>query len=104
MVGMSYVHDIGGLHGFGVVPGRDDELLFHAAWEARIFAIVRSLLHDKVFTWDEFRHVIERMEPVEYFGNGYYERWAVGLERLCVEKGLLSADEQHVIEAAMEGP
>jgi nitrile hydratase accessory protein len=90
---MSYVHDIGGLHGFGVVPGRGDELDFHAAWEARVFAIVRAMLHNGVFTWDEFRHAIERMGPVEYFGNGYYERWVVALERLCVEKGLLTAGE-----------
>ncbi|HEV2780059.1 MAG TPA: nitrile hydratase accessory protein [Actinophytocola sp.] len=99
---MSYVHDIGGLHGFGPVPGRDDELDFHAAWEARVFAIVRSLLHNGVFTWDEFRHAIERMAPADYFASGYYERWTEALERLCVEKGLITAEQRDDIRAAME--
>jgi hypothetical protein len=99
---MSYVHDIGGLHGFGEVPERDDELTFHAAWEARVFAIVRSALHNGAFTWDEFRHAIERMAPADYFASGYYERWTEALERVCLEKGLLTADEQARIRAAME--
>jgi nitrile hydratase accessory protein len=98
---MSYVHDIGGLHGFGPLPGRDDELNFHAAWEARAFAIVRSLIHNGEFTWDEFRHAIERMDAGDYFASGYYERWTDAVERLCVEKGLLSEDERGAILAAM---
>jgi nitrile hydratase len=99
---MSYVHDIGGLHGFGPLPGIDDELNFHAAWEARAFAIVRSLIHNGAFTWDEFRHAIERMEPSAYFASGYYERWTAVVEQLCVEKGLLTSDDRATILAAME--
>jgi nitrile hydratase accessory protein len=99
---MSYVHDIGGLHGFGPLPGIDDELNFHAAWEARAFAIVRSLIHNGAFTWDEFRHAIERMEPGAYFASGYYERWTAAVEQLCVEKGLLSEDDRARIVAAMD--
>jgi nitrile hydratase len=95
------VHDIGGLHGFGPMTGLDDELSFHAAWEARIFAIVRSLIHNGAFTWDEFRHAIERMPPAEYFGNGYYERWAHAVERLCLEKGLLTEEARAAVLAAM---
>lgn len=98
---MSYVHDIGGLHGFGALPGLDDEVLFHAAWEARAFAIVRTLIHNGAFTWDEFRHSIERMQPAEYFASGYYERWTAAVERLCVEKGLLSEADHAEILAAM---
>ncbi|HEU5471490.1 MAG TPA: hypothetical protein VFV67_12620 [Actinophytocola sp.] len=101
---MSYVHDIGGLHGFGPVDGRDDELYFHAAWESRVFALVRALIHNKAFTWDEFRHAMERMEPAEYFANGYYERWALGVEQLCAEKGLISAADRAAIHAAMAEP
>lgn len=99
MVGMSYVHDIGGLHGFGPVTGIDDEASFHAAWEARVFAIVRSLIHNGVFTWDEFRHAIERMGAGAYFTTGYYGRWADAVERLCVEKGLLSEAEREALGA-----
>lgn len=98
---MSYVHDIGGLHGFGEVPGRDDEASFHAAWEARIYAIVRSLTHNHAFTLDEFRHAIERMDTSVYLATPYYERWADAVERLCVEKGLLSEDDRDAVLAAM---
>jgi nitrile hydratase len=99
---VSYVHDIGGLHGFGPLPGLDDELNFHAAWEARAFAMVRSLIHNGAFTWDEFRHAIERMDPAAYFASGYYERWTVAAERLCVEKGILTEADQAEVLAAME--
>jgi nitrile hydratase accessory protein len=90
---MSYVHDIGGTQGFGPLPGLDDDVAFHAAWEARVFAIVRSLIHNGVFTWDEFRHAIERMDPAAYLGTSYFERWAEAVERLCVEKGVIAGVE-----------
>ncbi|HEV8558789.1 MAG TPA: nitrile hydratase accessory protein [Actinophytocola sp.] len=99
---MSYPHDIGGMHGFGPVPGLDDEHLFHAAWEARAFAVVRSLIQNGVFTWDEFRHAIERMPAGAYFSSGYYERWADAAERLCVEKGVLTPAERDQLQAATD--
>jgi nitrile hydratase subunit beta len=98
---MSYVHDVGGLHGFGPIPGIDDDEVFHAAWEARAFAIVRSLIHNGLFNFDEFRHAVERMEPGQYFTSGYYERWVAAVELLCVEKGLLTEDERDAVVAAM---
>jgi nitrile hydratase subunit beta len=99
---MSYVHDIGGLHGFGPIPGIGDDQDFHAAWEARLFAIVRSLIQNGAFTGDEFRHATERMEPGQYLAAGYYQRWADAVERLCVEKGLLTEDERSAVLAAMD--
>jgi nitrile hydratase subunit beta len=81
------VHDIGGVPGFGAVPGLDDERDFHFAWEARAFALVRALIHNGVFTWDEFRDAVERLPG--YAESGYYERWADAAERLCVAKGVL---------------
>ena len=90
---MSYVHDIGGLHGFGPMSGLDDDLNFHAAWEARAFALVRTLIHNGAFTWDEFRHAIERMAPADYLGSSYYARWLDALGRVLVEKGVVTADD-----------
>lgn len=91
---MNYIHDIGGLHGFGPVPDRHDELQFHAAWEARTFALMRALLHNGVFAVDEFRHAVERMEPAAYLSATYFERWVDAIERLCVERGLITAAER----------
>ncbi|MFL6140704.1 MAG: hypothetical protein ACJ72N_02395 [Labedaea sp.] len=99
---MSYVHDVGGMHGFGPVAELGDSAPFHAAWEARVFGIVRALIYSGAFGPEEFRHAIERMDPTTYLGASYYERWADALERLCVEKGLISADERDSVLAAMD--
>jgi nitrile hydratase subunit beta len=101
---MGYVHDIGGLYGFGAVPGTDDELEFHAAWEVRLFGIGRSLVHNRHFTVDELRHAVERMDPADYLAASYFERWACALELLCEEKGILTPDERAAIVAAGEEP
>jgi nitrile hydratase len=86
---MTSVHDLGGMHGFGPVLSIEDSALFHAAWEARVFGIVRALIYNRAFTADEFKEAVERMDPAAYLGAAYYERWTDALERLCVEKGLL---------------
>ncbi len=101
---MTYVHDIGGLHGFGPVEDVADAAPFHAAWEARVTGIVRALIYNRAFTADEFRHAIERMDPAAYLGASYYARWTDALERLCVEKGLLSEEDRAAAHAAMEAP
>ena len=37
---MNGVHDMGGMHGFGPIVREENEPLFHAAWEARVRAMV----------------------------------------------------------------
>lgn len=101
---MGYVHDVGGMHGFGSIADLDDSAPFHAAWEARVFGIVRALIYNGAFAPDEFRHAIELMDPTAYLGASYYERWADALERLCVEKGLLTEDDRGAARAAMGEP
>jgi nitrile hydratase len=101
---VSYVHDIGGRYGFGAVPGLDDEAAFHAAWEARIFGILRSLIHNGAFTWDEFRHAVEQTPPAAYLASGYFERWADAMGRLAVHKGLITEDDLAAARAAMREP
>lgn len=97
---MGRIHDLGGMSGFGPIPGRDDETNFHHAWEARVFAMVRSLVHNGVFNWDEFRHAVERMEPAIYLRTPYYQRWLDGLERLCLEKAVLNEADRRAIATA----
>lgn len=87
---MGYVHDLGGMRGFGPVdPDDDEQLPFHEAWEARIFGIVRSLRQNGVCTPDEWRHAVERLPPATYLSRSYYERWVLAAERIAVEKGVL---------------
>lgn len=83
------INDIGGMQGFGPVLSIEDTEPFHAAWEARVFGIVRALIYNRAFTADEFKQAVDRMDPAAYLGAAYYERWTDALERLCVAKGLL---------------
>ncbi len=81
------VHDMGGMHGFGPVPVTDDEAVFHAPWEGRVWAMAGVLLRRT--TIDRFRYLIEQMPPVQYLTSSYYERWLWALERLAAEHGML---------------
>jgi nitrile hydratase len=92
------IHDMGGMTTFGSVP-RDETDPFHAEWEKRLAGIGRNA-SDRLFHSDEFRYAIERLDPAVYLSVTYYERWLAGLERLFVEKGLLTEEE---MEAALRG-
>jgi nitrile hydratase len=83
---------MGGQTGFGPVPAEDDGQFFHADWETRVYAIVRTLQARGVINkeFDELRDAIERIPPAEYLTLSYYERWLRGAEMLLAEKGLLN--------------
>jgi nitrile hydratase subunit beta len=85
---------MGGQTGFGPVPVEDDGQYFHADWETRVYAIVRTLQARGVINkeFDELRDAIERIPPAEYLALSYYERWLRGAEMLLAEKGLLTDD------------
>jgi nitrile hydratase subunit beta len=90
---MDGVHDLGGMHGFGRVEREANEPVFHEAWEAAVYAIMRASLGTGLYNLDEFRHGVERMDPAHYLRSGYYEHWLDGIARVLTEKGVLSADE-----------
>jgi hypothetical protein len=85
---MSGPHDIGGNLEFGAIDVRDDGEPFHHEWEARVFAINRILLAKQIYTLDEFRYAIERMDPEHYRSATYYERWLAAIETLLAQKGV----------------
>ena len=82
---MDGIHDLGGRHGFGDSLADRDEGVFHAEWEARAFALASLLLGTGSFNIDEFRHAIERLDPVTYLGDGYFGRWLGATELLMNE-------------------
>lgn len=90
---MNGVHDLGGMHGFGRVEREANEPLFHAAWEARVRALLNLTLGHGYFTIDAFRHGIELMPPAEYLRASYYERWLGTLEYTLPHQGLLTVEE-----------
>lgn len=85
---------MGGQTGFGPVPVDDDGQYFHADWEARVYAIVRTLQRRGVINkeFDEMRDAIERIPPAEYLALSYYERWLRATQMLLAEKGLLAPE------------
>src|SRR6266851_700578 len=81
------------MHGFGPVVREENEPVFHADWEGRTAALMRSALTGRVFNIDEFRRTIERMPPASYLAATYYERWLYALQTLLLEKGVVSRAE-----------
>jgi hypothetical protein len=86
------VHDLGAMHGFGVVPVEVDEPLFHARWEGRVWRMLGTVMGQT--TIDRFRYTIEQMPPAEYLASSYYERWLWAIERLAAEQGLLDSSQR----------
>ena len=92
---MNGAHDLGGMHGYGPINPEPEaeEPVFHAAWEKRVFGL--NLAAGALGRWniDISRHARERQLPVDYLRHTYYENWLAGLEKLLVEKGLVTAEE-----------
>jgi nitrile hydratase subunit alpha len=86
-------HDMGG-EPAGKVERKEHD---YAEWERSIDAMNVLLwgIKDgrKFMTVDEHRKNIEALEPAEYDGLTYYEKWIASTADTMVEKGLVSADE-----------
>jgi nitrile hydratase beta subunit len=90
---MNGAHDLGGMDGFGPVLTEADEPMFHAEWERRAFAITLAAGMHGRWNIDMARFAREDTDPLTYLRSTYYEQWLRGLERLLVEKALVSANE-----------
>jgi nitrile hydratase len=88
-------HDLGGMHGLGPIAPEPEaaEPVFHHAWEKRVFALTLAAGALGRWTIDMGRHARERQHPADYLRHTYYENWLAGLEKLLVERGLVTADE-----------
>lgn len=87
---MNGVHDMGGTEGFGPVAPEADEPVFHAPWEARVFAMNIAI---GLWNIDVSRHGLERIAPARYLGSSYYERWLDGIALLLEEGGHATVGE-----------
>ena len=98
---MDGIHDLGGMAGFGAIEVERDEPTFHEAWEAIAFRLnLFSIGALRAYNTDEYRHAVERMEPLHYLEARYYERVLTGVASLLVEKGVL---DQGDLEARAGG-
>ena len=94
---MEGAHDMGGVPWSGPVVPEPDEPMFHAEWERRAFAITLAMGMPGGWNIDMSRFARENRPPEDYLSKSYYQIWLAGLERLMLERGLITADE---IEAA----
>jgi nitrile hydratase subunit beta len=84
---------MGGMDGFGPVVREQNEPVFHAGWERRMYALVGPAMGAAQVNIDEFRHAIERIPPARYLASSYYERWIAAAETILVEHGVVTREE-----------
>jgi nitrile hydratase len=96
------VHDMGGMHGFGPVEPERHEPVFHHDWEKKVFALRFACGAIGKWNIDMARHANERMPPADYLAATYYERWLNGLERLLLERGVVT--QRELDEGRSAGP
>jgi nitrile hydratase accessory protein len=79
-------------------PG-GDEPRFREPWEAAAFALAVKLSEQGLFTWPEWAQALaEEIKRAQAggdpdLGDTYYRHWLAALERLLMDKGVVSAGE-----------
>ena len=87
---MNSIHDMGGMHGFGEIPYEENEPVFHAAWEGRVYAMA---MYTPVGVPGGFRYMIEKMAPAAYLNASYYEKWMHARTQGMLEQGSFTQKE-----------
>jgi nitrile hydratase len=100
---MNGVHDMGGMDGFGPVKPEENEPVFHEKWEGRVLAMNRAMGYTRAWNGDISRYAKEVLPPDVYLGSSYYRRWAIGLEWMLMENGLVGSDEFNAGRALRAG-
>jgi nitrile hydratase subunit beta len=90
---MNGIHDMGGMHGMGPIQYQQNEPVFHAPWEGRVFALRRAMAAWGKWNIDATRHEIELVPAAEYLRMSYYERQFAAFIELLVKSGLITRAE-----------
>ena len=90
---MNGVHDMGGQQGFGPVLIEEVEPLFHADWESRAMAMTVAMGASGQWNIDLSRSARESLPPAVYLSSTYYEIWVRALEKLMLERRMVTAAE-----------
>jgi len=99
---MNGIHDMGGMHGMGPIQREQNEPVFHARWESRVFALNRAVGAWGKWSIDASRHVKERIPPDQYLRISYYEKFLIGMTELLVASGLVTRAEVESGEPARD--
>lgn len=98
---MNGPQDVGGKQGLGPVAPAPGEPVFHAEWERRVFGLSFCSWLASGVAVDQSRQEQAAMPYDRYYGSSYYERWLHALERLMIDKRVLTPAE---IETGVVGP
>jgi nitrile hydratase len=90
---MNGIHDMGGMHGLGAIEREENEPVFHARWEGRMFGISEAMTFPPGATIDRGRFLIEIMPPAAYLAQSYYERWYFACAAALLEGGMVTIEE-----------
>src|SRR5438132_12972123 len=85
--------DMGGVPWSGAVTPEPNEPPFHAEWERRAFALTLAMAMPGGWNIDMSRFAREDRPHQDYLGKSYYQIWVAGLERLMLQRSLVSTDE-----------
>jgi nitrile hydratase len=88
---MNGVHDMGGMANLGPLAPEDNEPVFHAPWEGRVFAM--TIASPTRVNLDYGRHQRELIPGPDYLPMTYYERWFRSLSDALVRRGFATLEE-----------
>jgi nitrile hydratase len=98
---MNGVHDMGGMHGMGLIQKEKNELALHETWEWRVFALRRAMGAWGKWNIDVTRHEVELVPPADYLRMGYSERQFAAFLVLLAKTGFITPEE---LEAGKPAP
>jgi len=90
---MNGVHDMGGMHGLGPLVPEQHEPVWHAPWEARVFAMNAALGAWRRWNIDASRQLLEQLPAADYLRMSYYEKWLSRLVDLALRHELITQAE-----------
>jgi nitrile hydratase beta subunit len=85
------VHDMGGMANLGPLEPEENEPVFHAPWEGRVFAM--TIASPTRVNLDYGRHQRELIPGPDYLPMTYYERWFRSLSDALVRRGFVTPEE-----------
>jgi nitrile hydratase beta subunit len=89
---MNGIHDMGGMQDMGPIEYAKTEPVFHAAWEARVYAMSSAVGQTGKLRLG-LRPAIESIPPAEYLRMSYYEKWFTALTKRLVASELVTPAE-----------
>jgi nitrile hydratase accessory protein len=75
------------------LPRKNGELVFEAPWEGLSFGMALALHQAGLYSWEEFRQRLIAAIAAAPPGAPYYACWLDALERLLLDKGVLTREE-----------